>query len=98
MAKHADRVEPATTGQRVARTTIQTALAASIGLALILPSVIDAIDQEVGEHLPHNFRLWMLGVAGTITVLSSLAARVMAMPAVNAWLARWTGLGTLKSE
>lgn len=96
MAKHAKVPAPADAGARVARTVVQVAIPAILGLVLILPEVIDLVDKDLGEHLPPEFRVAMLGVAAAITALSALASKVMALQSVNDWLSRWTPFGTMK--
>lgn len=95
MAKHALVPAPANVGERVWRTVTQVGLPALIGLVVILPEVIAVVDEELGEHLPPAFRLWMLGLAAAITAAAGVLVKVMALPRVNDWLSRWTRLGTV---
>ena len=59
----------------------------------VLAEVV-GVDEELGEHLPPGFRLWMLGAATVLTAVSAAATRIMALPVVNDWLSRWTPFGT----
>lgn len=95
MAKHAQVPAPGDVGKRIARTILQVAVPALIGLVLILPDVIELVDKDLGEHLPPEFRVAMLGVAAAITALSALMVKIMALPKVNTWLSRWTPFGTV---
>ena len=75
--------------QRVLRTAVQVAVSGAIVLGtvvLIAPQVLEAV-QDV---LPGPVVAWLVAVIGTLTAVSAALSRVMAVPAVNAWL---TGLG-----
>ena len=95
MGKHAQVPAPGDVRSRIWRTIVQVGIPAAIGLALILPDVIAAIDADLGEQLPPGFRVAMLGVAATITAVSGVMVKIMAMPKVNDWLSRWTPFGTV---
>lgn len=95
LAKHATVPAPTNVAERVKRTILQVGLPALVGLVLILPEAIDLLDSELGEHLPSEFRLWMLGLAAAITAVSGFLVKLMALPRVNDWLSRWTRLGTV---
>lgn len=95
MAKHALVPAPTNVGERVVRTLAQVGIPAFVGLVLILPDLIDLLDKELGDHLPAEFRIWMLGVAVAITAISGFLVKAMALPRVNDWLSRWTRLGTV---
>lgn len=97
MAKHGLVPAPTNVGERVKRTLLQVG-APAFTLVLLLPDVIDLLDQELGEHLPAGFRLWLLGAAAAITALSGFLTKLMAMPRVNDWLSRWTPFGTVPRE
>lgn len=95
MGKHAAVPAPKDTAQRVWRTIVQVGIPALVGLVLVLPEIIAAIDADLGEHLPPGFRVAMLGAAATITAVSAAMVKVMALPRVNDWLSRWTPFGTV---
>lgn len=95
MARHAIVPAPTDVAGRVKRTLLQVGLPALIGLVVILPEVLELLDTELGEHLPPEFRLWLLGVAAAITAVSGFLVKLMALPRVNDWLSRWTGFGTV---
>lgn len=94
LVKHALVPAPADVGERVKRTAAQVGVPAFVFLVVVLPSVIEVIDQEVGEMLPPGFRLVMLGAATVLTAVSVAVTRIMALPVVNDWLSRWTPFGT----
>lgn len=94
MAKYAMVPAPTNVGERVKRTALQVGVPAFVFLVVVLPSVIEVIDAELGEHLPPGFRLWMLGAATFLTAVSAAVTRIMALPAVNDWLSRYTPFGT----
>ena len=76
--------------QRVLRTIIQAGVPTFIVFAAVLPQVIDAL----GLPVDNGVRLWLLAVAAGVTAVAGALARVMAVPAVNAWLVK-IGLGSV---
>jgi hypothetical protein len=86
MSKHLPEIVH--TGQRVLRTIVQVGIPAYLAFALVLPQIIEALGLPVDSQL----RLWLVGVATGVTAVAGAIARVMAIPAVNAWLTR-VGLG-----
>lgn len=76
--------------QRVLRTIIQVGIPSFLGLALLLPQLIEALGLPADSEL----RLWMVGVAAAVTAVAAALARIMAIPAVNAWLTK-IGLGSI---
>lgn len=77
-------------GKRVLRTLVQTAIPAFLGFALVLPAIIEALGLPVDSQL----RLWLAAVAAGVTAVAGAISRVMAIPAVNAWLVK-IGLGSV---
>ncbi|WP_424446463.1 hypothetical protein [Microbacterium sp. CH-015] len=92
------RAEPRTTTQTAypwkatLRTIVQVGVPAVITLVGVLPLIIQVVLDELGEQMPEGLRLWLLGAAALLTAVAAALARVMAIPAVNAWLTR-LGLG-----
>lgn len=76
--------------QRVLRTIIQVGIPAFLTFALVLPQIIEALGLPVDSGL----RLWLVGVAAVVTAVAAAITRVMAIPAVNAWLMK-IGLGSV---
>lgn len=72
------------------RTVIQVGIPAFLTLCLVIPQIVDAVLEGFGESLPPEFTAWMLGAAGVVTAAAGVLTRIMAIPAVNAWL---TALG-----
>ncbi len=70
------------------RTAFQVGIPALLTLCLVLPLVVDIVLDELGETLPAGVRAWLLAAAALITAIASAAARIMAIPAVDAWLDR----------
>lgn len=80
--------------QRWIRTLVQTGIPAFLTFALVLPQIIDALGLPVDGPV----YLWLVGAAGIVTAVATALSRVMAIPAVNAWLTK-IGLGSVpKSE
>lgn len=76
--------------QRVLRTLVQVGIPAFLTFALVLPQIIEALGLPVDSEL----RLWLVAVAAGVTAVAGAIARVMAIPAVNAWLTK-IGLGSV---
>lgn len=76
--------------QRVLRTLVQVGIPAFLSFALVLPLVIDAL----GLPVTGGLYLWLVGFAGGVTAVATGLSRVMAIPAVNAWLVK-VGLGSV---
>lgn len=66
-----------------ARTVVQTAFPAVIGLVVVLPLILEEIVAGMGEQLPEQLRLWLLAAAAFVTALAGTLARIFAIPAVN---------------
>jgi len=79
--------------QRVFRTVFQVltaTLSVWAGFAVIAPQILD----ELAKILPGPWVVWLASVIAAITVVAGVLSRIMAIPAVNAWLTR-VGLGTV---
>lgn len=74
------------------RTAVQVGIPTVLTLAVVLPMIIEIVLDEFGEQMPDGLRLWLLAAAGVITGVSLVLTRIMAIPAVNAFLTRF-GLG-----
>lgn len=79
--------------QRVLRTLVQVVIPAFLGFAVVLPLIIEALGLPVDSEL----RLWLVGLALGVTGVATAIARVMAIPAVNAWLIK-IGLGSVPAS
>ncbi|UPL13001.1 hypothetical protein [Microbacterium galbinum] len=78
--------------QRVIRTAAAVLVAGSAILAtvvVIAPQVVEA----VADVLPGPVVAWLLGAIATLAAISAAISRVMAIPAVDAWL-RKIGAGS----
>lgn len=80
-------------GQRVLRTLVQVGIPAFLGFALVLPQIIGSLGLPVDGALYG----WLLGAAGVVTAVAGALSRVMAIPAVNAWLVK-VGLGSVPAS
>ena len=79
------------------RTLVQVGIPAFVTLVGVLPLIIQIILEEVGEQMPDGLRLWLVGAATLLTAVATALARIMAIPAVNAFLTRW-GLGATPKQ
>lgn len=79
--------------KRVLRTATQVLVAGIVflgGLVTIAPQVLEAV-QDV---LPGPVVAWLVGAIAFLAGISAALSRVMAIPAVNAWLVT-IGLGSV---
>ena len=90
MSKHLAVPEIVNKGQRVLRTIVQVGIPTFLAFALVLPQIIEALGLPVDSQL----RLSLVGVAAAVTGVAGALSRVMAIPAVNAWLTS-IGLGSV---
>lgn len=79
--------------QRVLRTLVQVGIPAFLTFALVLPQIIGALGLPVDGPV----YLWLVGAAGVVTAVAGALSRVMAIPAVNAWLTK-VGLGSVPAS
>ena len=67
------------------RTMIQTSIPLILALPAILPIVQTWVDENRGGVLPESAAVIVAGGIATLTAVSGLIARLMAVPAVNQW-------------
>jgi len=79
--------------QRTLRTIVAVGIPAFLTFALVLPQIIEAL----GLPADSRVRLWLLGVAALVTAVAGAITRLMAIPAVNAWLTK-IGLGSVPKQ
>jgi hypothetical protein len=70
------------------RTAIQAALGVLLTAGVVVPIVVTILNEQLGKWLPDAWEAWLVGAAAFVAALSAGVARVMAIPAVDAWLAR----------
>jgi hypothetical protein len=80
------------------RTALQIGPAALLSLCLILPEILEEFVQRFGTQLPDGLRLWLLGLAGTLTLLASISAWFMSNPKVLAWTAKYARFFALPTK
>ena len=76
--------------QRVLRTIVQVVIPSFLSFAVVLPLIIDASGIPVTSEL----YAWLIALAAGVTAVAGGISRVMAIPAVNAWLVK-IGLGSV---
>lgn len=74
-----------------ARTVAQTWLPLLLAALVVVPQILDAI---LAGPLPDEVRVWLVAVATGVAAVSATVARIMAIPAVDAWL-RHLGLSSM---
>jgi hypothetical protein len=75
-------------GARVVRTIVQTGIPAFVGFSVVLPQILGAI----GLPATSKVEIDLLIFSGGVTAVAGALTRVMAVPGVNAFLAK-IGIG-----
>lgn len=76
-------------GKTVLRTLTQVVIPLLVLLAALIPLVIEYL----GPYLPETWVAWLAGAVGFLLALTALVTKVMALPALQPFLAK-LGLGT----
>lgn len=79
--------------QRVLRTAVAVGIPSFLVFAGVLPQIITALGLPVDSALYG----WLLGLAAGVTAVAAAITRLMAIPAVNSWLAQ-VGLGSVPKK
>ena len=90
MSKHLEVPDIVNKGQRVLRTIVQVGIPAFLGLAVVLPQIIEALGLPVDSQV----YVALVGFAAALTAIAGAITRVMAIPAVDQWLTS-IGLGSV---
>lgn len=84
------RAEPGTGAPNAFwRTLLQVGPAAAFGLLLILPQILQTVTDQFGQQLPPEVYAALLAITATVTLVAAIAAKVMSIPAVQVWIARY---------
>lgn len=80
---------PATTQQAHPwRAALRTALQVAVGLGLVVPLALAAMDETLGDVLPPEVRAKVWAIGGGIIAVAAFLARIMAVPQVDRVLKR----------
>ena len=78
-----------TTQQRYPwRAVARTALAVLIGVGLVVPLAVTIILEQFDVYLPPAAQAWLVGASAFTVAVSGAVTRIIAIPAVDAWLKR----------
>jgi len=80
--------QQAAPGRATWRTIVQGFLSTVLVLGIVLPVVVEILDEELGSFLPGAWLAWLVGAAAFVAALAGALARIMAIPAVDAFLER----------
>ncbi|MGM7422779.1 hypothetical protein [Cellulosimicrobium sp. CpK407] len=75
------------------RTAAQTVISVVLVLGLVAPLVAAILHDELGAYLPDRWLAWVVAAGAVLAAVSAALARIMAIPAVDAWL-RHLGLSS----
>ncbi|GAB3889253.1 hypothetical protein [Terrabacter terrigena] len=70
----------------VVRTILQVGIPTLLALGLVVPQIVDAILEQLGEAAPDWLRAALLGAAAVVTAVAAVITRIMAIPQVEAFL------------
>lgn len=73
-------------GRTALRTAAQSFLSTVTVLGVVVPTVAAIVDDELGDWIPEAWIVWFLSASGVVAALTATMARIMAIPAVDAWL------------
>lgn len=79
--------------QRVLRTAVAVGIPSFLVFAGVLPQIIEAL----GLPMDSAVYLWLIALAAGVTAVAAAITRLMAIPAVNSWLAQ-VGLGSVPKK
>jgi hypothetical protein len=71
------------------RTAVEVGIPAIVGLLIILPQIIQAILDGMGETMPPSLYAWLVAAAAFITALAATLARIAAIPGVVEWTRKY---------
>lgn len=75
------------------RTAVQNVLSVILVLGIVAPIVAAILRDELGEYLPDAWLAWVVAAGAVLAAVAAALARIMAIPAVDAWL-RHLGLSS----
>ncbi|MFD6094518.1 hypothetical protein ACFWGN_20595 [Oerskovia sp. NPDC060338] len=75
------------------RTAVQNALSVILVVGVVAPIIAAILHEELSGYLPEAWLAWVVGAAAVLAAVSAALARIMAIPAVDAWL-RHLGLSS----
>lgn len=74
------------------RTLLQVGPAAALSLLVILPEILEEIVGSFGDTLPPNLYGALVAITAGVTLVAGILAKLMAMPAVQAWFEKYLPL------
>lgn len=75
-------------GKASVRTAVQGFLGTLLTAGVVAPLAASIIGESLGAYLPDGAVAWVVGAAALVAAISATVARLMAIPAVDAWLKR----------
>lgn len=77
---------------------MQTVIPAIITLGVVVPLIVDAVVDQTGEILSPEVRAALVAIGGAVAALAALVSRIMAIPAVEAFLRKHAASQWLAAE
>jgi hypothetical protein len=70
------------------RAVARTALAVLVGVGIVVPAVVTILTTQLDVYLSAEVKAWLIGASGLAVAVSGAVTRIIAIPAVDAWLKR----------
>lgn len=70
------------------RAVARTVLAVLIAVGIVVPAVVTIILDSFDVYLPDAAKAWLVAAGGFTVILSGAVTKIIAIPAVDAWLKR----------
>lgn len=74
------------------RTLLQVGPAAALSLLVILPQILQEVVDSFGDSLPAGLYGALVAITAGVTLVAGILAKIMAMPVVQGWLAKYVPL------
>lgn len=71
------------------RTLLQVGPAAALSLLVILPEVLQSVLDGFGDSLPPGLYGALVAITAAVTLVAGILAKVMSLPSVQGWLAKY---------
>lgn len=80
------------------RTLAQQVVGWVIAAGLVLPLVLAIVQEELGDVIPPEVMAWVAGIVAVAVAISTAAAKIMALPQVDALLSRHRATAGLAAD
>ncbi len=75
------------------KATLRTIIAVLAGAGAVVPIMLTIIQGQLGVYISPEVMGWIVWGVGLLVAISGTVTRIIAIPAVNALLTKYVGLG-----